>query len=227
MPVKPLAVLGEGADGRHGDLLSGFGPRPSRPRWRSRDARRSTPQPLGPKRQRRTADDRLSCLARNGGLSRRGRKLGGRRCGFRRSRRQPSFGQIRPREAAWVVASSGLKETRGVHLTPSRLGSNAGLVQEPSTLGAWRFIRRSEPRSPAVAALHSHRGGVCLAPARRRLSARGQGFRSAPTGPTAAPCSKLPADTPASQSRAWLSGTPRRAGLTSNGAFAPGRSRLA
>jgi hypothetical protein len=49
----------------------------------------------GPQRQRRMAERKLSCPARNDGSAGRGRKLIG-AIAHRRSRRQPSFGQIKP-----------------------------------------------------------------------------------------------------------------------------------
>jgi hypothetical protein len=61
------ADLFKGADGRHFAIsVFRFEPAPLRPRWRLDGRRRSAPHPSGPKRERRTAEEQLSCLVRNG-----------------------------------------------------------------------------------------------------------------------------------------------------------------
>src|SRR5215471_11224966 len=79
-------------------LLGCSSPRPSRPRWRSAGRRRSPPHPSS---GRSAAEDGggATFLAREEWAKPRGRKSRRRRCGTA-IEAQPSFGQIKPSEAA-------------------------------------------------------------------------------------------------------------------------------
>ena len=136
------------------NLLSGFGPRPSRPRWRSRDARRSTPQPFRPEAERRTADNRVSCLARNGGLSRQGKKVG--RPPLRLQAIEASA-VLRPDTPKRGGVGRGLKRTEGdPWRPPDTLPAGEQRRTRSGTLNSWRMAvhptkRTEKPRGRCFA----------------------------------------------------------------------------
>src|SRR5262245_2785065 len=82
-------------------LLGCSSPRPSRPRWRSAGRRRSPPHPLRAGAQRRMAAVRLSYLGRNGRSP--GEESRAAAVAVEAIEAQPSFGQIKPSEAAWLA----------------------------------------------------------------------------------------------------------------------------
>ncbi len=97
------AVGFEGADDAHGDLPFRLSPLPSRPRWRSKDRRRSKPHLAGPQRQRRTGTVGLlaSRGIRNVGDEGRPEPL------RQATEAKPSFGQVSPSERPVNVGLQG------------------------------------------------------------------------------------------------------------------------
>jgi hypothetical protein len=141
-------------------LLCCSSPRPSRPRWRSAGRRRSTTHRLLAGAQRRMAAERLSCLARNGRSP--GEESLTAAVAAQAIEAEPSFGQIKPSEAAWLARSTALRRSGGYRMTHTRRHTRRAKEKKP-----WRTDRgrtMSRPGSTASA------GRSCRIQWRRRLS---------------------------------------------------------